>query len=139
MPDWNTRLAVSYTDDEGNDVVVKPIDSFTPSFSINAEPISSIEAINTGVIFSPESLSFSMTVKAIGPVAAQLTALALQGRRFNITLQEGTGDDWSLRRSSCRTASSRVRHPPRRRYPAPQRPRSRASRSARTPRTRPAR
>jgi hypothetical protein len=37
-----------------------------------------------------------MTVKAIGPVAAQLTGLALQGRRFDLTLQEQTGDDWSF-------------------------------------------
>ena len=96
MPDWNTRLAVSYTDDEGTEVEVTPIDSFTPTFAISAEVINSIEAVRIGVIYTPESLSFSMTVKAIGPVAAQLTALALQGRRFDVTLQEQTGEDWSF-------------------------------------------
>ena len=43
-----------------------------------------------------KSITFSLTVKAIGDVAARLTALALQGKRFDITLQEKTGDDWSF-------------------------------------------
>lgn len=95
MSDWNTRLAVSYTED-GETREISPIDSFTPSFALNAEPLHSIEATHIGVIFSPESISFSMSVKAIGPVAAKLTALALEGTRFNITLQERTGSDWAF-------------------------------------------
>lgn len=95
MSDWNTRLAVSYTED-GETKEISPIDSFTPSFSLNAEPLHSIEATHIGVIFSPESISFSMSVKAIGPVAAKLTAMALEGTRFNITLQEKIGSDWSF-------------------------------------------
>lgn len=96
MPDWNTRLAVSYTDDQGNDVEIKPIDAFTPSFALNAEPLHSIEETHVGVIYTPEALSFSLTVKAVGDVAAKLTVLALEGRRFEIQLLENNGADWSF-------------------------------------------
>lgn len=96
MPDWKTRLAVSYTDEDDNTVDITPIDSFTPTFSINAEILHSIEDTHMGMIFSPEQMTFSMTVKAIGDVAAKLTALAIGGKRFDITLQEATGDDWSF-------------------------------------------
>ena len=97
MPDWNTRLAVSYTDDQGQQVDVTPIRAFTPTFSLNAEALHSIEATHMGVVFMPESISFSRTVDAIGDVAAKLTVLALEGRRFDVLLQEATGDDWSFR------------------------------------------
>ncbi len=99
MPDWNTRLAVSYTDDEGNTVEVTPIDSFTPSFTLNAEALHSIEDTHIGVVYMPEAMSFSMTVRAIGEVAAKLTAIALAGRRFDVLLQEGEGGgtDWSFK------------------------------------------
>lgn len=97
MPDWKTRLAVSYTDEDGNTVDITPIDSFSPSFSLNAEVMHSIEQTHIGVIYTPQAMSFSMTVKAIGDVAAQLTALALEGKRFDVTLQEtDDGNDWSF-------------------------------------------
>jgi hypothetical protein len=96
MPDWKTRLAVSYSDADGNTVDITPIDSFAPSFSISAEAMHSIEDTHIGVIYSPEQMTFSITVKAIGDVAAKLTALAMNGTYFNITLQEQTGDDWSF-------------------------------------------
>jgi hypothetical protein len=96
MPDWKTRLAVRYDDGTGPKDIT-PIDSYTPSFSLNAEAMHSIEDTHIGVIYSPESLSFSMTVKAIGSVAAALTTLALNGTRFDIILQESdTGEDWSF-------------------------------------------
>ena len=56
----------------------------------------SIEQTHIGVIYSPDSMTFSLTVKAIGDVAAQLTAIALQGTPFDILLQENNGDDWSF-------------------------------------------
>jgi thiamine pyrophosphokinase len=37
-----------------------------------------------------------MSVPAIGDTAAKLTHLALIGQRFDITLQEKTGNDWSF-------------------------------------------
>jgi hypothetical protein len=93
--DWRTRLAVSYTEN-GQTVDITPIDSFSPSFSLGVEAIHSIERTHVGAVFSPKSITFSMTVKAIGDVAARLTALALSGKRFDITLQEKTGSDWAF-------------------------------------------
>jgi hypothetical protein len=95
--DWRTRLAVSYVDDSGKNVDVTPIDSFSPTFQLNAEVHHSIERTHIGTIFMPESITFTMTVKAIGYVAAQLTALALAGKRFDITLHEHDGTDWSFK------------------------------------------
>jgi len=81
MPDWNTRLAVS-----------------SPSFALTAEVLHSIEATHIGVVYNPQSMTFSMSVKAIGDTAARLTTLALNGTRFNIILQESEGGaDWSFK------------------------------------------
>ena len=97
MPDWKSRLAVSYTNEAGDTVDLTPIDSFSPSFSLNAEVLHSIEGTHIGVVYSPEAMSFSISVKAIGEVAADLTSLALKGKRFDITLQEtDDGTDWSF-------------------------------------------
>lgn len=98
--DWRTRLAVSYFDPNvGHDVDITPIDSFSPSFSLGVEALHSIEQTHIGAIYSPKAINFSMTVKAIGPVAAQLTKLALEGTRFNITLHVSKvagGTDWAF-------------------------------------------
>jgi|SRR5436190_6350934 len=95
MADWKTRLAVSYK--EGSTTkTISPIDAFTPSFSMNAEVLHSIEKTHLGLVFSPENMSFTLTVKAIGDVAAQLTALAMQRKRFDLTLFEAIGDDWAF-------------------------------------------
>ena len=97
MPDWKSRLSVKYKGSDGSYKLITPIDSFQPSFSLNAEALHSIEATHIGVVYSPASISFSMTVKAIGPVAADLTALALAGERFEVVLEENDdGDDWSF-------------------------------------------
>lgn len=96
MPDWRTRLAVLYQEEGGEQIVISPIDSFTPTFTLSAEVLHSIQETHIGVIYNPQSLTFSMTVRAIGDVPAQLTALALNGTPFNIILQENTGDDWSF-------------------------------------------
>ncbi|HEX6683628.1 MAG TPA: hypothetical protein VF062_12575 [Candidatus Limnocylindrales bacterium] len=97
MPDWRSRLAVSYVDEDGQEVNVTPIDSFSPSFSLNAETLHSIEATHIGVVYTPQTITFSLTVRAIGEAAAKLTLLAVQGKRFNITLGEtDDGTDWSF-------------------------------------------
>lgn len=93
---WQTRLAVRFTDDKGVDHEISPIQSFTPTFATTAEPLHSIERTHVGVVVQPYSLTFSLTVNAIGPATAQLTALALNATEFSITLQEKTGDDWSF-------------------------------------------
>jgi hypothetical protein len=98
MPDWKTRLAVSVKAGNDPSVPVIPIDSYTPTFTLNAEPLHSLEATHIGVVYSPQSMTFTMTVKAIGGATGTLTSFALQGRRFNIILQEqdNTGDDWTF-------------------------------------------
>jgi hypothetical protein len=97
MADWKSRLVVKYTDASGQ-ATLTPIDSFTPSFALNAEVMHSVEDTHVGVIYNPQSISFSLSVKAIGDAAARLTALALQGKRFEILLQEQDGGtDWSFR------------------------------------------
>jgi hypothetical protein len=93
---WNTRLAVAYTDDKGVDHEISPIQSFTPTFATTAEPLHSIERTHVGVVTQPYSLTFSLTVNAIGPATAQLTSLALNAAEFSISMQERTGDDWSF-------------------------------------------
>jgi hypothetical protein len=102
MPDWNTRLAVSYQPKDangeptGDPVDITPIDSFTPTFSLSAEALHSIEATHIGVVYTPKSMTFTMTVRAVGTVVASLTKLALEGTRFDVILQEGDGEDWSF-------------------------------------------
>src|SRR5882724_8200481 len=96
MADWKSRLAVSYHDASGTHALV-PVDSFSPSFSLTAEALHSIEATHIGVVYQPTAMSFSIAVKAIGDSAAQLTALAFQGARFDLVLQEtDDGTDWSF-------------------------------------------
>lgn len=116
MPDWNTRLAVTYTDSSGTPVTITPIDSFAPTFGLGATELHSIEATHIGVVYAPRAISFSMTVKAMGDVAAQLMGLALQGQRFEIALQEspGEGHDWSFKSivlSNCVITSATTNAP----------------------------
>lgn len=92
---WQTRLVVTYTDSAGVHEI-SPIQSFTPTFATAAEPLHSIERTHVGVVVQPNSLTFSMTVNAIGPATAQLTALALNNTEFQINLHERIGDDWSF-------------------------------------------
>jgi hypothetical protein len=93
MPDWNTRLEVSL-----NGATISPIDSFTPTFTTARVPIHSIEADNVGVIYQARTATFTMTLKAIGPNVAQLTAFALNGTKFNIQIAEKAGTDWAFKK-----------------------------------------
>lgn len=98
MADWKTRLAVSFQEG-GRTVLITPINAFSSTLSLNAEVLHSIEATHIGVVFTPQTMNFSLTVSAIGDVAAQLTALALEGTRFDIILQEtDDGADWSYKK-----------------------------------------
>lgn len=97
MPDWNTRLVVQITDPDKNVVIVTPIDSFAPTFGLGASELHSIEATHIGIVYAPRAISFTMTVKAMGPAAAELMGIALQGQRFDIALQEGEGTDWAFK------------------------------------------
>jgi hypothetical protein len=94
MPDslkWDTRLQVSV-----GSTVITPIDSFNPTFTTSVQPLHSLEADNVAHIVQPKTITFTMSVKAIGPVVAQLTHMARNHTTFSVTLAENTGNDWSF-------------------------------------------
>jgi hypothetical protein len=99
LVNWQSRLSVSYSVGTGKPEKITPIDSFQPSFSLNAEALHSIERTHIGVVYSPSQISFSMSVKAIGTAAAKLSLLALKGTPFDVVLEEGEGDpvQWSFK------------------------------------------
>jgi hypothetical protein len=99
MADWNTRLAVRLTKVAGKETIidVTPIDQFNPTFSLGAEPLHSIEETHIGVVYQPKSITFSITVRAIGGVVGRLTGIAINRERFDVILQEQSGDDWSFK------------------------------------------
>ncbi len=90
---WQTRLELSV-----NGKVVSAIDSFTPTFATQVTPIHSIEADNIGAMFHPQTATFTMTLKAIGPNVAELTSLAIDGKKFNISVAEKKGTDWTFKK-----------------------------------------
>src|SRR5713226_9713200 len=90
---WKTRLEVT-----ANGKVVGAIDSFTPTFTTQATPIHSIEADNIGAIVHPQTATFTMTLKAIGPNVAELTKFAIEGTKFNISVAEKKGSDWTFKK-----------------------------------------
>jgi hypothetical protein len=93
MPDWQTRLEVAL-----NGAPISPIDSFTPTFNTPTTVIHSIEADNVGAIFQPKTATFTMTLKAIGTSVAELTKIALAGKKFQIQVAEKTGTDWTFKK-----------------------------------------
>ena len=96
MPDplnWQTRLEVSVSGKP-----ISAIDSFTPTFTTQMTPIHSIEADNIGAISHPQTATFTMALKAIGPAVADLTKLALEGKRFDIQVAEKKGEDWTFKK-----------------------------------------
>lgn len=91
--DWTTRLELTV---EGT--VVSPIESFTPTFNTPSTVVHSVEADNIGAIFQPQTATFTMTLKAIGPNTAELTKMALEGTKFNIQVAEKKGSDWTYKK-----------------------------------------
>lgn len=94
--DWKTRLGVRFTVDGTRETRIHLAQSFVPTFGTSAEPLHAIERTHVGVVATPQSLTFSLSVTAIGAAAADLTALALRGDPFDIVLLEQDGDDWSF-------------------------------------------
>ncbi|MFF8605527.1 hypothetical protein ACF06X_06275 [Streptomyces sp. NPDC015346] len=88
---WDTRLTVML-----DTTVVTPIDSFNPTFNSPVQPLHSLEADNVAHVVQPKAFTFSMAVKAIGPVVAKLTQMALEHKSFNIGVQEASGSDWTF-------------------------------------------
>jgi hypothetical protein len=93
MPDWNTRLEVTV-----GDLVITPIDSFTPTFTTPKTVLHSIEQDNVGFVYQPRTATFSMQVQAIGTAVAELTKMALEGTKFTIQVAEKQGTDWSFKK-----------------------------------------
>lgn len=96
MPDWNTRLVVQVTNDGGTPPDITPIDQFTPTFSVPAEALHSVEKTHVGVVYAPKTITFSLTVRAIGGAVGRLTKLALNGARFDVLVQQQEGNDWAF-------------------------------------------
>lgn len=94
MADWNSRLEVTVN----SGITVTPIESFTPTYVTPVTPIHSIEANNVGAMYHPQTATFTMTVKAIGSVAATLSGFAIKGTKFNVQLAERSGTDWSFKK-----------------------------------------
>ncbi len=90
---WETRLEVTV---DGK--VLSPIKSFSPTFTTQATVIHSIEADNVGAVINPQTATFTMTLDAIGPNVAELTKLALSGKKFNISVAEKKGTDWTFKK-----------------------------------------
>jgi hypothetical protein len=103
MPNWSSKLEVQVaTGDDNNFVTLTPITTFTTSFASSITQIHSIEADNVGVIIKPQTMTFTMTVPAIGPDdathnnAASLYKLAIDGKPFNVQLTVASGNDWAF-------------------------------------------
>jgi hypothetical protein len=92
MPDWNTRLEVKL-----GDKTISPIDNFTPTFNTPHTVIHSIQADNVGYVRQPFTFTFTMTVRAIGSVVADLTELAVNGTEFAVAVAEKQGTDWAFK------------------------------------------
>lgn len=94
MPDplnWQSRLEISV-----DGTVISPIDNFTPTINTPVTVIHSIEVDNVGSIHQPQTATFSMTLKAIGPNVAELTKMALEGTKFVIQVAIKQGGDWTF-------------------------------------------
>ena len=90
---WQTRLEISV---DGN--VISAVESFNPTMNTPSTLIHSIEADNIGAVFQPQTATFSLTLKAIGPAVADLTRLALDGTKFDIQVAEKKGSDWAFKK-----------------------------------------
>jgi hypothetical protein len=92
MPDWNTRLEVKL-----GSRTITPIDNISFTFNTPHTVIHSVEADNVGFIRQPVTFTFTMTVRAIDTVVADLAEMALNGDEFEIAVAERQGTDWSFK------------------------------------------
>src|SRR3954447_17754977 len=104
MPDWNTRLEVTL-----GTTPITPITSISPTFTVPHTVLHSIESDNVGVVRQPVTITFTMAIPALATAVADLTAFALTGQEFEISVTEATGDDWafkSIKFSRCLVTSA---------------------------------
>lgn len=93
MPDtlhWDTRLEVKY-----NGKTIAPLDTLSFTRNSPVQPLHTVDQDNFGYIVTPSTSTLTFTVKAIGPVVAELTELAVRNRKFSISIAERRGTDWT--------------------------------------------
>jgi hypothetical protein len=103
---WNTKLAVMVQTSTGGNMLVTPIESFSPTLNVGHRVQHSLEADNVGIVTQAQTFTFTMTVRAVGAVVLTLTKMATSGTPFSIVLteQSGPGNEWaftSIAFSSC--------------------------------------
>lgn len=89
---WNTKLAVM-----ADNQLIGPVESISPTLNVAHRVQHSLEANNVGIVLQAQTFTFTMTVRAVGPSVAMLTALALAGTSFAIVLTEQVGSDWTFK------------------------------------------
>ncbi|WP_428338685.1 hypothetical protein [Mycobacterium sp.] len=94
---WDTRLTVMV-----GTTVVTPIENFNPTFTTPVQTLHSLEADNVAHIVQPQTFTFTMQVKAIGPVVATLTDIALKHTSFSVAISEASGTDWTFQKVAFR-------------------------------------
>jgi hypothetical protein len=87
---WDTRLVVKVGPD-----VLAPIESFNPSINVPVQPLHSLERDNVAWVVQPSTFTFTMAIKAIGPIVAKLTDMALKRSPFTVAVSEASGDDFT--------------------------------------------
>jgi hypothetical protein len=90
-PAWNSRLQVSV-----DGTVISPIDTFNPTFNLPVTVLHSLEGDNVAHIVGPQTFTFTMAVKGIGPAVAKLTDMARKRQAFTVSVSEAKGTDWSF-------------------------------------------
>ena len=88
---WDTKLTVMV----GTEVIT-PIDSFSPTISVPMQPVHSLERDNVGHVAQPATFTFTMAVKAVGPVVAKLTDMARKRTSFTVSVSPASGTDWTF-------------------------------------------
>ena len=71
LVNWQSRLAVKYKAGNGQEELISPIDSFQPSFGLGAEALHSVEKTHIGVVYSPQQITFSLTVTGTATIRAR--------------------------------------------------------------------
>jgi hypothetical protein len=89
---WDTRLEVKVGTE-----TVSPIDQLTSTINTPIQVINSIESDNVAYVVQPQTYTFTMTIKAIGPAVAKLTGMARKRELFSVVVSERRGADWTFK------------------------------------------
>lgn len=108
---YGAKLAIRIIDADGNEVLISPLESFTPSISTPQDIIHSTEEERLGFGRGPTEFSFSFTVKSIGLAAKECVRIQLEQQTFELGVAEENTEtgDWSFTAmlySSCKITNS---------------------------------